>query len=118
MIKPVSKHILTCVLLSGAMSSAVLADCGQAPAEPEIPKGAKATMDELKAASQAVKSFIADADTYLDCKLESKEEEMASMSSKEKKRWIKDYERLTKTRNDIPDRFNKQIQAHLKANKS
>lgn len=117
MIKFVSTRILACALLSGVFFNTALAqNCGTAPKQPAIPEGAKSTIDELKTSSQAVKAFIAEADTYLDCKLAARDTETENMSKKEIKLWEKDLQHLTKMRNEIGDRFNEQVQAHLKTN--
>lgn len=62
-----------------AIPGLALADC-QRPAAPAAVDGAKATMDELKAAKQAVTSFMGDSDTYQSCLLDdvAKQKEAAT----------------------------------------
>lgn len=99
----------------GAVSA--LADCGTTPVAPQLPNGAAATMEELVAASQAVKTFIADADTYLDCRLAAtKTKAYKAMSQADQDAWEQEYTALTQVRNDIGPKFNDEVKAYQAAN--
>lgn len=101
----------------GFISSSVLADCGDQPVKPELPDGKTATMDELVATSNAVKSFIAEADAYLDCsEKEIASEEFQALDDKQQNQKKKEVKALLKSRNNIADDFNKEVGAYKKAN--
>lgn len=105
------------LLTAGFVTTSALADCGSAPAAPEVPDGATVTMEELVAASNEVKTFIANADTYLDCRQAAMQSKTyKKLSDEEKDSWKEGMIALTKSRNEIGDNFNAQVQAFKEAN--
>lgn len=101
------------------ISSVSIADCGAAPAKPALLDGKTASMEALVATSKAVNAFIANADTYLDCKeAVTLTEAFQAEDKKVKKAAKKEIKALLKQRNNIGAAFNKQVAAYKKANKT
>ncbi len=99
-------------------SSPLLAnDCGEVPQSPELVDGETATMDELVANSESVKTFIADADAYLDCNeafVTSKD--FKQLDAAEQKKYLDLNSSLLKDRNDIGEDFNTEVTEYKAAN--
>lgn len=92
-------------------------DCGEIPVKPEVIDGASTTMDELVANSIAVKSFIANADTYLDCSFAYRDTtEYKDLGRRAKLSIVETGEDLLDDRNDLGDEFNEQVKAYQAAN--
>lgn len=109
------------ILLAAALSTAPLAaladTCGEVPDAPEIISGDTATMEELVANSQTVKSYIADADAYLDCnEALAKSDAFKEMPVEEQKAVIDTSASLLESRNSIGDQFNAEVAAFKAAN--
>lgn len=104
------------ILAGCATSSFSLADCGEKPIIPELPDGKTATMDMLVETSNAVKTFISSADTYLDCGekevLTDEFKALETMVQEERKKELRD---LLKERNSIAEDFNNEVAAYKKA---
>lgn len=106
---------ILCTAFVSLLSTATLADCGDVPAEPEILDGATATMDQLVANSKSVNAYIAEMDTYLDCREAGMQtEEFAALSKTVRKATKKEVKNLTERRNEIGPRFNAEVQAYKK----
>lgn len=102
----------------GLFSIAGIADdCGSAPEMPALVDGTKATMEELVATSESVKSFIATADVFLDCREGFiKSDAFKEISADEQKQLIEENSTLLNNRNGIGDAFNKEVAAFKAAN--
>ncbi|RMF10094.1 MAG: hypothetical protein D6763_06405 [Alphaproteobacteria bacterium] len=61
-----------------SLGAALAEDCVAPGASPEIPDGATATTEEMIAGSQAVRTFQADTEAYLDC-LTAKDAELEAI---------------------------------------
>lgn len=101
-----------------ATSSLTLADtCGTAPSAPTLPDGSKATMDELVASSQDVKTYIAAADTFLDCRdAFGKGEEFKTLAPEKQAELINHSKEILDVRNAIGDAFNAEVAKYKAAN--
>jgi hypothetical protein len=96
--------------MAGFSGVTLAADCGEAPVAPELADGTTATMDELIANSEAVKSFIADADTYLDCREDlMKSDEFKMMEEAVRASYVTATSELLDIRNSISEDFNEQV---------
>ena len=60
------KYLLAAILLAPLMTPIAFAECSK-EAAPAIPDGASATEQEMIAGQQAVKSYIASSNAYLEC---------------------------------------------------
>jgi len=98
------------VSVAGFSTTALAADCGDAPVPPELADGATATMDDLIANSEAVKAFIADADTHLDCRENlMKGDEFKMMEEGARAIYMTATSDLLGVRNSISEDFNEQV---------
>lgn len=89
--------------------------CGEQPVRPEIVDGSTAAMEELVENSKEVKSYIAEADQYLDCEEEVvKNSDQLSEESRTKR--TDRIKRLIASRNEVGDEFNAQVAKFREAN--
>lgn len=108
---------LLAVSLTIGMSAVNADNCGIAPSKPKLLKGKHATSEALIANSKEVKDFVAQVDTYLDCREAEMVTEAFQLEDKKvKKAADKEVRALLKQRNAIGDAFNKQVKAFRKAN--
>lgn len=102
-----------------------LADC-DAPAEPEIPDGASATLEDMLAGQKAVKTFQAANADYLAC-LEKAYEKAAKAASKgsddakaaaeaDYKKGLDAYNAAVAKEEDVAGQFNTEIREYKAAN--
>lgn len=104
------------VMFSGATFAA---PCGDPPEVPEIVDGTAATMDELVANSDQVKSYIAEADSYLSCyEGYAKSDEYKALDKAAQKAEMATYKDVLNRRNAIGEDFNEQVKAYKAANPS
>ncbi len=103
-------------LMVPALAAACLAlptlaqDCGEAPKAPELVDGSQATMEELKKNSEAVKTYIADADEYLDCReAYVTSDAFKEMQPARRKAYIDKNREVLSVRNAIGEDFNEQV---------
>lgn len=83
----------------------------QIPARPEIPDGSSATMDEMVSAQQALKSFIAAGNTYLDC-LDGLEKTLGDEITEDQSTLVTTiYNRVVATMQSSATAFNDQLKA-------
>ena len=86
--------------------------CGVEPVAPEIVDGATSSMEDLVANSKAVNAYIADADTFLDCR----EAYVKGLDKSERDQHTGAISELTAKRNEIGDIFNAQVAKFKEAN--
>ena len=111
------RRVLLTLALGAFTGSALASDCGTLPQEPEIIDGGSATMEDLVANSESVKTFISEADAYLDCREGiAKTDAFKEMSKDEQQAFLKANSDLLKSRNDIGEKFNAEVADYKKAN--
>gem|GEM_PF-908833 len=87
-------------------------DCGVLPEKPSIVDGSTATMEELVANSQAVKSYIGDVDNFLDCyDAFMQSSDFSELPQKEKLVYANAMDNILEARNAIGPQFNAQVEA-------
>ena len=112
-----SFKLATLVLALSCASIAMADNCGETPQPPEVIDGATATMDALVANSESVKTFISDADKYLDCReTYQKAKRFEKMSEDDKNAYMAETKVVLEQRNDIGDKFNAEVAAYKQAN--
>jgi len=112
-------RVLLSLVFTALTGSALASDCGNPPQEPEIVDGATATMEELVANSESVKTYISEADAYLDCREGVvKSDTFKNMSKEEQKAFLEANSVLLKSRNNIGEKFNAEVADYKKANPS
>lgn len=109
--------VIRFLVLLGISSTVLGQDCGEVPVNPEVVDGTSVTMDGLIENSVAVKSFIADADIYLDCSFAYRDTvEYKDLGRRAKLSIVETAENLLDDRNDLGDEFNEQVMAYQTAN--
>ena len=109
--------LIQLLVILGCSSTTFAQGCGEAPVKPKVVDGASVTMDQLVANSDAVKSYIAEADLYLDCHLAfRKTVEYKDLARREKAALADISEALLEDRNALGDEFNEQVMAYKEAN--
>jgi aspartyl-tRNA synthetase len=112
------KFMMTAVLgIAFAVSNPALAAC-EYPAEVAVPDGAKASSDEMNAASGVVKKYIAEMDVYLAC-LDAEEAALPveQQTAETKAMHIKRHNAAVDAMDAVATRFNDQIKAYKAVNK-
>ncbi|MFA5630753.1 MAG: hypothetical protein WC997_04500 [Porticoccaceae bacterium] len=113
------RSILLTLALGAFAGSALASDCGNPPQEPEIIDGATATMEDLVANSESVKTYISEADSYLDCREGIvKSDAFKEMSKDDQKAFQNANSDVLKSRNNIGEKFNAEVADYKKANPS
>lgn len=111
------RRILLSLALGACSAIAIADDCGTAPQVPSLVDGAKATMEELVATSQGVKTYIADADKFLDCRESiAKGDGFKEMSADDQKAFLQVNTDVLNSRNGIGDAFNAEVAEYKAAN--
>lgn len=59
--------VIAATLIGLGVATSAMAECSNTKQPPTIPNGATASEDEMKAASAAVKGYMADTQDYLKC---------------------------------------------------
>ena len=102
-------------LLLGA-SSLVFGECSR-PAEPNIPNGATASLDEMKAGQKSVQAYVASTEAYLECR--KAEEEKEDISQHDEENQLKIMAERTDRHNAVVDdmqalaeRFNMEVREY------
>lgn len=90
--------------------------CGEEPVAPAIVDGATSAMEDLVANSKAVTGFIAEADTYLDCREAYVKDKSNGLSESDRDAVSATISALTKKRNEIGDLFNAEVAKFREAN--
>ncbi len=106
------------MLVAGLCALPTLAqDCGEAPEPPELVDGSEATMEDLAGNSEMVKSYIANADEYLDCRESYLETEaFRKLPPAERSDYIDENREVLSTRNSIGEDFNAEVVKYKEAN--
>lgn len=117
------------VLAAGIATSAAAQDCS-APRAPDVPNGATASEEQMVQGQQAIKSYMAESNTYLSCleqegkrfRAEVMKDKSLSDADRKSRLAQKDQE-LTKKHNDAVDqqesiaaRFNNAVREYRAAN--
>ncbi|MCY4427644.1 MAG: hypothetical protein OXC05_11540 [Halieaceae bacterium] len=96
-------------------SSLVVAECTQ-PALPEIPDGLEADLATMVEGQQAVKAFMAESDTYLDClytaaeaAAETDTEEQVEARNQQHDSWVDEMEL-------VAEEFNQELRSYKEKN--
>ena len=111
------KALLTLSFLLGMSSTALAQNCGDAPEAPDVVDGASTTMDLLVANSEEVKSYIASADTFLDCIYDFRDTVVyKDLPRNDKEAVLSMAEDVLEDRNEIGDDFNEEVAAYQAAN--
>ena len=107
----IKKSLCPAMLSLVVFSSPLFAgDCGEVPEAPEIFDAASATLEQVKENSGEVKSFVDEADKYLDCvETLRKSKDFEAMAANRKDALVAGYKGLVKVRNDVPESFNSRV---------
>jgi hypothetical protein len=110
-------QVIQTLILLGLSSTALAQDCSEAPVAPDLVDGATASMDQLVANSEEVKTFIAAADSYLDCRYAYRDTvAYKDLSRSDKGAYTDETEEVLDARNEIGDDFNDEVAAYQAAN--
>jgi len=109
--KNLAQYVALLLVLVGAPAFAQ-SDCGVIPEKPAIIDGATATMEELVANSEEVKSYIGGVDTFLDCyETFMQSDSFANLPEDEQSVYANAMETILQARNAIGPEFNNEVQA-------
>ena len=111
------------LLSSIALAGAAHAECSRPPA-PTIPDGASASQEEMVAGQKAVKAFVSETNTFLDC-LEKEEKDAAAkaeaagtpMKPEDHNVYVERYNAGVDDMQKVADSFNMQLHTYLDKNK-
>lgn len=110
-------NAISALFLVAFSSFALANECGEIPVAPSIVEGVTASVDDLVANSEAVKSYIEVADAYLDCTAEYRRTSEYRRLAPEDKEVIENLAGgLLEERNAIGDDFNAEVAAFQEAN--
>ena len=104
-------------ILLGLSTTAMAQDCGVVPTKPEVVDGASSSMEQIIENSNEVKTYIAEADLYLDCHAAWRQLiAFRGLSRDEKDAIEAEIKVILDERNAIGDDFNAEVQAFRDAN--
>jgi hypothetical protein len=105
-------HCLTLLFAFTGSHAFAQTDCGVLPEKPSIVDGTSATMEELVANSQEVKSYIGDVDSFLDCyDTFMQSSGFSELPQNEKLVYANAMDSILEARNAIGPEFNAQVEA-------
>ena len=115
-----SKHfriLFAFSILMGLSTTAMAQDCGVVPTKPAVVDGASSSMEQIIENSNEVKTYIAEADLYLDCHAAWRQLiAFRGLSRDEKDAIEAEIKIILDERNAIGDDFNAEVQAFRAAN--
>ncbi len=82
------------------------------PVQPGTPDGAKATMEDMVAAQQAMKSFLANGDVYLECLTSAEANFGAELTPEQRASLVASHNDMVEAMEGIASKFNEAVRAY------